>query len=127
MPIQDELSDSILSLYKTKGKAKAYEDIVDFLDKYYKKVSRQINELAQKVEKMEKSGRKDHAWFSALHQLQTLRQQILNIREIQLDFLQRLQDVLAEQEKCEDEFGMTRTCPLSSVCTTVAKKVLRWQ
>ena len=104
MPIQDELSDSIQSLYQTKGKAKASEDIVDFLDTYDKKVSRQINELAQKVEKMEKSGRKDHAWFSALHQLQTLRQQILNIREIQLDFLQRLQDVLAEQEKCEDDF-----------------------
>lgn len=100
---KDEFGEKLETFYKAKAKNAAYKDIVDFLEKYDKKVTRMFNEMSQKYERLKKSGKKDVTYYRHFTQKTTLNYQTIEAKALRVEFLERYIDQSKLLEKAQDE------------------------
>ena len=104
MPTKEELKEKVDALTDARAKYQAYQDVIDLLEKYDKKVIRQINDLDRKCEKRVKASVKGKSYYNAFSQLSVLRYQILHIKDLRIEFMERLIEMGKTLKTAEQEY-----------------------
>ena len=104
MPTGEELKEKVDALIDARAKDLAYQDVINLLEKYDKKILRQINELDRKYEKMEKSGIKNNNYYNTSYHLTILRHQILHIKDFRIEILKRSLEISKALKAAELEY-----------------------
>ena len=104
MPTKEDLKEKVNSLTDARAKYQACQDVIDLLEKYDKKIIRQINDLERKCERMVKNGVEGKSYYNAFSQLSILRYQILHIKDFRIEFMERLIEIGKTLKTVEQEF-----------------------
>lgn len=88
MPTRDDLKKLLYEQYTLKARVNALEDIVNLLQKYEKKVTRLHNDSKKNYERLKKT-LGTAASIRAMEQDEILRSQIIEVMQLENEFLKR--------------------------------------
>lgn len=88
MPTRDDLKKLLYEQYTLKARVNALEDIVSLIQKYEKKVTRLHNDSKKNYERLKKTPG-TAASIKAMEQDEILRSQIIEVMQLENEFLKR--------------------------------------
>lgn len=88
MPTRDDLKKLLYEQYTLKARVNALEDIVNLLQKYEKKVTRLHNDSKKNYERLKKTPGTATS-IKAMEQDEILRSQIIEVMQLENEFLKR--------------------------------------
>lgn len=106
MPTRDDLKKLLYEQYTLKARVNALEDIVNLLQKYEKKVTRLHNDSKKNYERLRKTPG-TAASIKAMEQDEILRSQIIEVMQLENEFLKRSIKVYEDLKENKDAVSAT--------------------
>ena len=101
---EDSFTESFDVLHKAQAKNAAYKDLVAFLEKYDKKITRQFNELSKRYKRLKDAGKRDMNYYKLFSQYTTLDYQTIEAKALRIEFLERFIEQNKQLEKAQSDF-----------------------